>query len=601
MKKINKFEKQVPIFTDDQVVRQVQKQTNFLHLVHPALMDFNSYNEGAVEIRPIKRLKTAKYVRSYVTWHLQDKDIESLIKMMGMLNGEEYCVYFSGFAFDHDKVTYDEKGKERKKGRINNDNALYTSILPMDFDGLTYEEFQLEKQRLIDLGIETLDIFTGHGFQSFIMLSHKVLDIDIYKKFTELMLDKGFKVDGALVDPARLLRMPYTFNCKAFDRRSKYYHETHPEIITTTDIAYTNKRYHVVDVFKAIQSLPDVIGTTSTLTTVDVEGIPTATLTVLDSKKAEKVRKEKSQIEIKQAATVRLEDGQAMYQGFLAFERLPESIQKMLMGTEDGLRNSVMLFLVPFMRNSLGLNIQTIKQVMVIWGANCSPILDKTHIEQEVERLYKYGLKAKYGRYTIDLAKAYGYLDFDQYKRDHKVILPNEIFEDVGVISDCGFKIYLYLKLSHKRDGLNEWTINDIVKIAKISLNTFHRNINYLLSLGYICKRRANRRLGEQYVYYLNPYFSSTKGYITLENATIELMLMKLTDGESKLYAYLCYMIGTAGTTCWASQKYLAKAIGKKGHNAISQMTDQLHLKNFIRKETTSNGFVMHSTYTLIY
>ena len=29
-----------------------------------------------------------------------------------------------------------------------------------------------------------------------------------------------------------------------------------------------------------------------------------------------------------------------------------------------------------------------------------------------------------------------------------------------------------------------------------------------------------------------------------LETATLRLMLMSLTDGEIKLYAYLCYMIG---------------------------------------------------------
>ncbi|MDM0927132.1 helix-turn-helix domain-containing protein, partial [Clostridium perfringens] len=74
-----------------------------------------------------------------------------------------------------------------------------------------------------------------------------------------------------------------------------------------------------------------------------------------------------------------------------------------------------------------------------------------------------------------------------------------------------------------------------------------------------------------------------------------------LTDGEMKLYSYLCMMIGNSKNDCWASQKYLAKKIGKKGQNAISMMTDNLQLKKYITKKTIDKDGVKHCIYNLNY
>ena len=595
MKPLNTFQ-EVPKFTDQQIKKQVQKQIEFLAMVHPALMDFESYNLGAVEIRPLKRMKHLKFIQSYVAWHLEPKDVESLEAFNGLTNGKEFCVYFSGFAFDYDRTTFDDKGKVRKKGRINNDNALYTTILPMDFDNMTYNDFTIEKQRLMDLGIETVDIFTGHGFQSFILLSHRVTDTDIYKKFTTLMISKGFRVDEALVDAARLLRMPFTFNNKTFTKGYTYA----PEIIPTTDINYTDKRYHVTDVFRKINSLPDIIPMSEPLTDIDIQSINVMPITETIKKTENKKAKEQKQIEIKTAKEVRLSEGKSLYP-MLNYERLPEPIQKMLMGTQDGMRNDVMLFIIPFLRNSLGLPLASIKQVMITWGGLCKPAINESTIIAEVDRLYGYDLKGKYGKYTQNMAKAYGYLVFEEYKRDHKITIPNVFFDDVKVMSDGAFRIYLALKLAEKRDGVETFTLHAMLEAASVSRSTLLKNIKDLVTLGYLCKKRQNRRMGEEYVYYINPHFNRTKGYTALENATVSMMLKTLTDGEMKLYAYLCFMIGASQTSCWASQKYLAKAIGKSGQSVISRMTDELNNKDFIRKETVEKDGWMHSSYTLIY
>lgn len=579
-------------FNEVQIQKQAEKQIRFLKMVHPFLDD-DKWNEGSIEIRPIKRdLSEETYVRSFTAWHLDYEDIEALKSFLGRINGKGFCLYFSSFAFDYKKKVIRSDGKPYQTGKVNNENAMFTCILPMDFDNISFDEFQKEKQRLMDLDIETIDIRTGHGFQSFILLSHQVLDKDILKKFTHLLISKGFKVDGTLVDPARVLRMPYSFNCKAMDRNSKYYDPLYPEILPTTDIAWTERRYHVVDIFGKIQSLPDVIPLSNPMTEIEIKTIQTAPITYAEKKKKE--------IEIKETKQIHVQTLKSVYH-MINFERLPEAVQKMLAGSQEGLRNQVLLFLIPFLRNTLGLNIQTIKQIMTVWGERCSPRLGADFVDSEVNRIYNLGFKGKFGKYTEGLRLAYGYLEFSEFKRDNKIIIPNAIFEDFDVISDGAVRIYLALRLAEKLDGVKEFTKKDIQKYAQISERTVERNIKDLVAMSYVCKRRSNRRNGEEYIFYLNPYFSTKEGFSTVENLVVRYMLEKLTDGEMKLYSYLCKMIGNGGNDCWASQKYLAKKIGKKGQNAISMMTDSLKEKGFITKRTEKKGGIMHSTYNLNY
>lgn len=582
MKEIKVFDS-VPQFTDTQIEKQLNKQIRFLKAVYPWLAEDN-YQDGAIELRPIKRCKDAKYVRSYNTWRLEEKDINSLRNFLKLINGQGYCLYYSLFSFDYTKTS------GRQKGKINNDNALYTSVLAMDFDDITWEEFQTEKQKLINLGIETIDIFTGHGFQSLILLKEKVFDKEIIKKFTELLTSKGFKVDGAITDCARVFRMPYSFNCKSLDIKNKHFNQG---IKPTTDISWTEKRYNLVDVFKALNTLPTVIEQTNPLTEIDIKTIKTEPVTIAEKK----VELDK----IKEIKNIKIENLNSLYGEYIDVERLPEPIQKMLQGTQSGLRNKVMLFIIPFFRNSLGLNIQTIKGILTIWGSLCTPNLNKEYIEKETDRIYKYGFKGQQGKYSEELRKAYGYLEFNKFTRQNKILIPNSIFDDFDVINDGAVRIYLAMKLTEQIEGIKEFTKQDIQQSANIVERTLERNIKDLVAMGYIGKRKSNRRQGEQYIYYINPYFSSVNGFTMLENILVKSMLNELTDGEMKLYSYLCMMIGNSKNDCWASQKYLAKKIGKKGQNAISMMTDNLQLKKYITKKTIDKDGVKHCIYNLNY
>lgn len=591
---------EVPQLNEKQIKRTVEKQVRFLKAIYPWLENLEEYNDGAMELRPIKRdivnLKK-DFKKSYNAWHMGDKDIKELEDFMMNITGKGYCIYYSAYAFDYHLDCENEDGKKFKKGTVNKQNSLFTTILAIDFDGMSYEEFEKEKAKLTALDIETIDIFSGHGFQSIILLEHRVYDKDLLGDFTELLLSRGFKADSNITDSARLFRFPYTFNCKALDpKQSEYYDKHNPEIFPTTDINWTTKRYHFQDIFNKISSMEKLKSSykekdLSNVKIKDIVGEGTAPI----------VTTVKKQREIKELK-VKIENTKSKYPMINDFDSLPDPVKKMLSNTPQGLRNQTIMFLVPFFRNTLGLNIQTIKQIMTVWGEHCTPKMSQEAVETDVDRIYRKGFKGGFGKYTAELRKAYGYLEFNKYTRQNKIVIPNSMFEDFHVINDGAVKIYLSMKLANSLEHIEEFTKEDIQKYADISERTLERNIKDLVSLGYVCKRKENRRIGDKYIYYINPYFSSIEGYTMLENGVIELLMMKLTDGELKLYAYMCSMIGRAKGECWASQKYLAKKIGKAGQSSISKMTDSMVEKKAINKITEiDNDNVKHCKYNLNY
>ncbi|PBG25662.1 hypothetical protein BGU81_12680 [Clostridioides difficile] len=163
-----------------------------------------------------------------------------------------------------------------------------------------------------------------------------------------------------------------------------------------------------------------------------------------------------------------------------------------------------------------------------------------------------------------------------------KVIIPNSFINKFDVISDGAVRIYLVLKLAEQLDGIKEFTRQEIQNYLEL---IDEDNMSDLIEDGYLCKRRVNRNKEEEYVFYINPYFSSIDGFTMLENSVISLGLTNLTDGEIKLYTYLCFMIGSDNKDYWASPKYLAKKIGKMDNSVVSKLMDSLVRKKYITKK----------------
>lgn len=165
---------------------------------------------------------------------------------MKKINGEGFCLYYGVFDFN----------KSDGSNRVNNKNAVFTTLLPIDFDNITESQYLEVKDMLDKLSLKTVNISTGHGYQMIILLNHKVHDKEILKKFTNLLLSKGFPCDSAITDAARIMRLPFTFNCKCLDKASKYYGKEEP--IPIKLIGSTEDRYSLDYVLGQLNTLPDV-------------------------------------------------------------------------------------------------------------------------------------------------------------------------------------------------------------------------------------------------------------------------------------------------------------------------------------------------------
>lgn len=582
----------IQIWNEDEIISIANKHLNFLAFLYPFLKE-SSYHREVVEIRPIGRDKEkAPYIESFNVFRIDEDTISRYIKFLEKINGKPYCLYYSSHCFDNKK---DIEGKKRTK--INNENALATSVLAMDFDNISIKDFHQIKEKFDELGISTLDIFSGHGVQSLIVLNELCFDTTLLKRWTTLLLRKGIKTDGALIDAARVLRMPNSFNYKAFDKSSKYFvYGKEPEGIFTSIINKPCYKYPVEFVFKKIMELPDVLYPLKDEDIKILEENKKMTKKLVDFRE-EKAKKEKALIEV---STENKEEVANAYVGLVKVQKLPLPIIKMLNSTPEGIRNKTMFFLVPYLKNSIGYEKQELIEIMKIWGQRCKPRLNEGTIIQETNRLLRYDMKAKFGKYDDELAHKFGYLDF-KLERKNKIKIQKQITNNVRDISDTAFKIYLAL-MNYKslNPKITNFTAENICEIASISSRTFYRNILDLVTNGiFIKKAKIDKKKREKYSYYINPYISDYGGFTLLERATIKIMLQELNDPEIKLYTVMCSMLYKKSNV-WAGQKYLAERLGKK-QCTISKIIKGLADKKFITIKQSKNGIMINNIYVLNY
>lgn len=631
MKKTNKKVVESLVVSTEQLTSYVKKQIKHLKLVNPDAAIEDGYKDGTMELRFLRRTdEGTKTEWSYNTWVLNEESEKYLFEKMSKMNGLPCCTYYSAYTFT--RLTKDEK----KVNQITNDVSLHTSVLPMDFDEISESEFLSYKQIFTDLGFETLDVFSGHGYQSLILLDEKNYNKNLFGDFTDLLLRKGFPVDSKIRDSARILRLPYTFNCKEFLPTDKHYNPDNPKGIPTYVYNETRQRYDVKSVFEKIESLPDVPKKKTVRNPLDMtveefltqfgedeieEKVETVKLT-RPAKPVESIKTIKSNENVKSVKTQKTknvlvtsgqkeendmeikskEEYEKLYE-HIEFMKLPEAVQSILMGVKQGIGNDSLLFLVPMLKNRFKLSLDKQIETMKVWGSHCSPVWSEEEIEKEVKRLNKDypKMQAMHGKYTDELFEQFGELVWVKWKDEDEIILENEVFEKIKYIGDGPFQLYLSLKLLVHEEGRNNFTNDDICERVGVSLRTFERGILPLTKQGLVTKKRMSRTNGLKYEYYLNPYHSETKGYTVIKASLIDLLFAKkISKGAFSLYLYLKYMVGNSKKECWSSQIYLAKELGKTSQTTISKLTDELHNQKFIRKEVIVNGIKKNCTYLLL-
>lgn len=485
---------------------------SFLKTIRPNL---NTEKNLAIEIRLLRRDKKSVYLGSFIIRDYNKYTQSRFLDFLEKVKNIPYCMYYSVYSFNPNILP--KTGEELKSiSKIAKNNAYDTSILVADFDNISEEKFEDEYINFVSLNIEpSITIFSGHGYQCIWCIENST-DKNILKKFTKLLINKGFDVDEKIKDSARLMRIPGSYNCK--DRKNPI--KTH--IMSNENKEIT--RYKSDDILSKLSS-ETYIADNKTFT---------------DNELKEKYP-------------------------MLNIEDLPKPIIEMLKGFKKGYANNVLMFLTLYFRD-LGFSKGKIKSIMSVLSSLGDYPWAENEVFKEVDRFFhnkNYSAKAIY----ISALKEYGYIDF-KVTNNEFLKIENYIISDIKDITNKSFVVYLCMILENHLTQKNSFTLVDISNIVKISTRHIKPRLDELLKIGLIDKQRGNKKDGQSYVYLINKYSRfSELGFTNFHIATLRLLLKQLeykeiNETQLVICLYLKHKCYNNSDYCYLTQEKIANDLG---------------------------------------
>lgn len=609
---IEEYER-LPRLTEEEVRKQAEGIFNFLKLTHPYINNKKIfYKEGqaseeqinadsvAIEIRALRRDRPDRpYYRSFKLYRFAETELQRLYKFLLELNNKEipYCLYYSVYCFDNNIMAVNKQGKKSESwnNKIAINNAIATQVLIMDYDDITEDEFLLERLKLARLGIETLDVFSGHGFQSIILLNNMTEDKDLLKKFTNLMVNKGFKVDHKIKDCARIMRLPYTYNSKELTKTNI----ENPCIIKTFIYNQTEERYDLEYVLERLESLESV---------TELEEIKEVEETEEKVVRAEVIteNKVKNVIQLKDSLedlTYNKERLAELYT-MLDVESLPEPVLKMLEGFRMGYANSMLLFLTMYLKEQ-GYSKSTIIEAMLILAEQdkFNYAWNKNVVKTEVNRFYYNNYEWR-SIFTREL-QGFGYVDYKLIDKS-TLIINNHVFNNLNNISSSAFYIYLKLLLKQDMTGQKVFTINEICEAVGYKRRAIFKHLDDLVKVKLIDKKRKNRRSGEEYLYYLSIFTVDNIGFTKISKGSVKLLLnmvdfKQINQTQLTICMYFKHICYGGKTEANIGQETLANALGV-ARTTITESFKKIEETELIYREKEEiSDFKFKYNYTIHY
>lgn len=572
----------------------VESIVYFLKCVHPFLNENQEDGQrGCVEIRPLPRREEYSYrmTQSLNLWDLGEGSIKKLKRFVKKHIEYGSCLYYSVFAYDYDKDAYLKSGKKARKGRINNDNALFTQEIVLDFDGIDQEGYEEVAKRLKRLGLDGMWVWTGHGYQVHILLDERVFEKDALAVFVEAFAGLGFACDVSCRDAARLMRLPATYNYKCLSV-DKYALE---EPALTRIVKGCDERYRKNEVLKRIWVEQRKVGFDEEASNTDDDMgkdkevhnefvISDEDVMRDDEEKArllqrDKKRPRKNAIESQpgRADSIALERENDFEYPYVDHYNIPEPINKMLNSTPDGLRNKALGFLIRYLKTYVKLSKKQIEEILTIWAKKaCKPPYDMKEFVEDMSRLYYYnGLN-----YDSQLAQHFGFIDFENQNILVKsmIFIPQSFLEMFHTIEGNAVRVYLGLKMLEHFE--KETTINDLAKVLEMTSRAIRPILKTLIAKKHIYVKKGNRRLKEPNRYFTTKIVDISKGYLKLSYNDIKAYVEDLSLGELKLYLFMSYKFFNGD--CFMSQKNIGKNIGLE-QNTVSELVKSLESKDYLR------------------
>jgi len=245
----------------DQLEEQLQTAIRFLSAVHPGLLKQDGFRP-AIELRPIPRGISRDHESYYSLtwslnlWDLSEKSVERLRQFLSRHNGQQTCLFYSVFTYDNSKKTLTKKGVPAKTGKITTAGALWAEEIALDFDNITFDDYIELVDRFEAMGLYALWVSSGHGFQAHILLDKPLDDKTLLKKFVYKFRSKGFACDDNCTDPARVMRLPGTFNKKCFKEKKYEAERANPPACRI--VQESAERYSLDYILTQLDKLPTV-------------------------------------------------------------------------------------------------------------------------------------------------------------------------------------------------------------------------------------------------------------------------------------------------------------------------------------------------------
>lgn len=574
--------------SEQQLEDQLQSIVRFLKSVHPTLTKDDGFRPG-VELRPIPRdEKTYMLYKSLTIWDFGTESIGRLRKFLERHNGAKTCLYYSIFTYDNNKKTLTGRGTPAKAGKITSESALFAEEIALDFDGIGFMEYIELADQFESLGISAIWVSTGHGYHAHILLKESLSDKRFLRRVVYKFRSKGMFCDSACVDPARVMRLPWTFNNKCFADDDYADERSNPPMCSV--LQETDKRYDLEDVLNKLDKLP-------TVSKEDEDAyLAVEALFLSEEKKTEELSV--SSAEPSDDIMVR-----RIEYKYLSEHTLPDAVTKILAHTPKGYRNPALGFLIRFFKDQYKMGIKAIFETLELWSREaCDPAYEPGEFESDFARLYKHGGLG----YDGELAKKYGSIDFQGliHLRKQDIHIPHSFFRSFVELDGKEVRTYLAIKLLEHFD--DETTQEKIAETLGISVRALRPSIQSLTKSKHCYMKKGNATKKIPNTYHTNKINSIHDGYMVFGYDSIRAWLIELCEqgsrtrstGELKLYLYMRWKFYTGDI--YMSQQNLGKNIGAE-QNSISVMAYRLQEKHFLKiQKMHYRGNVESCEYTLL-
>lgn len=545
----------------------------------------SKYGNIAVEVRAIS--KKDKSIKSYPIF---DFTVASKTKFLNWFKAhilkKGFCVYTAVHTYYPKKTALKKDGTEYDKNKSNNINVGPTCHLTLDFDHISVAQNNLADIILTGLGLEYDSLRTSEeGWQKTFYLDEPCWDSESVKKFTALALSRGLKIDPEFSNIAQIERVLGGVNNKCYLKK---------EVTRTNQFKIkleksTDVKISLDKLWRTISSLPVVDRS------IDVLPIVPA--------------KPKSKKEIKQDIINRFDMayGDILNEYWLKYT--DPTVKTMLMTCKMGIRNSVMLTLVPYLKHFMKLEREEFILLLQRWNSITGGMIE---VEQYIYNWDTYshtdasGKPYVQGKVFQEVVDEYGFINFKTTVRDkveyeaskvedrsNEVIALNLKVFRTDVMREMkhnSIRLFVLLAYENKVYSKDLWTQKDLIehKYLGLSKPTVIKCLDELVEYDFIIKNTTYKGKKESYTYsitseYLKPFLKN----VELNLAATQRIIRELAGNEVKAYLLLksLHVMNDGDISKYTVLK-LGEMIGLNGgknNNGFKNIIKSLEEKEFIR------------------